>query len=129
MKTYYFHSKPIPNQRRVTIAGVFDSENQQILFGVAECSKKDQFNRKRGRMIAQGRAGKSPIRVVNLNTNIPSEIGKIFVQNAIEIAQLNTIKEDKSLNKYDNKVLFPDKLEKANEMLKKVGLPKQWTTA
>jgi hypothetical protein len=33
---------------------------------------------------------------------------------------------DKSLNKYDDVVLFPDKLEKANEMLKKVGLPKQW---
>jgi hypothetical protein len=31
---------------------------------------------------------------------------------------------DKSLNKYENKVLFPDKLEKANEMLKNVGLPK-----
>lgn len=38
------------------------------------------------------------------------------------------VKIDKSLNKYDNIVLFPDKLEKANEMLRKVGLPKQWTT-
>ena len=28
---------------------------------------------------------------------------------------------------YDDIVLFPDKLEKANEMLRKVGLPKQWT--
>jgi len=33
---------------------------------------------------------------------------------------------DKSLNKYDDVVLFPDKLEKANEMLRNVGLPKQW---
>ena len=33
---------------------------------------------------------------------------------------------DKSLNKYDDIVLFPDKLEKANEMLRTVGLPKQW---
>lgn len=51
--------------------------------------------------------------------------------------QTNTIKElekrkvpivriDKSLNKYKNVVLFPDKLEKANEMLRTVGLPKQW---
>jgi len=31
---------------------------------------------------------------------------------------------DKALNKYEDKVLFPDKLEKANEMLKNVGLPK-----
>jgi hypothetical protein len=30
------------------------------------------------------------------------------------------------MNQYDNIVLFPDKLEKANEMLRKVGLPKQW---
>ncbi len=38
------------------------------------------------------------------------------------------VKIDKSLNKYDDVVLFPDKLEKANEMLRKVGLPKQWKT-
>jgi hypothetical protein len=38
------------------------------------------------------------------------------------------VKIDKSLNKYDDIVLFPDKLEKANERLKKVGIPKQWTT-
>lgn len=34
------------------------------------------------------------------------------------------VRIDKSLNKYDNIVLFPDKLEKANEMLRTVGLPK-----
>lgn len=37
------------------------------------------------------------------------------------------VKIDKSLNKYDDIVLFPEKMEKANEMLRKVGLPKQWT--
>ncbi len=37
------------------------------------------------------------------------------------------VKIDKSLNKYDDIVLFPDKLKKANDMLRKVGLPKQWT--
>lgn len=37
------------------------------------------------------------------------------------------VKIDKSLNKYDDLILFPEKLEKANEMLRKVGLPKQWT--
>ena len=34
------------------------------------------------------------------------------------------VRIDKSLNKYDNIVLFPDKVEKANEMLKSIGLPK-----
>jgi hypothetical protein len=37
------------------------------------------------------------------------------------------VRVDSSLNKYDDIILFPDKLEKANEMLRKVGLPKQWT--
>ena len=35
------------------------------------------------------------------------------------------VKVDESLNKYDEIVLFPEKLEKANEMLRRVGLPKQ----
>lgn len=38
------------------------------------------------------------------------------------------VRIDKSLNKYNNIVLFPEKLEKANEMLRKVGLPKQILT-
>ena len=38
------------------------------------------------------------------------------------------VKIDNSLNKYDDIILFPDKLEKANEMLRKIGLPKQWTS-
>ena len=36
------------------------------------------------------------------------------------------VRIDKSLNKFDDIVLFPDKLVKANEMLRNVGLPKQW---
>ena len=35
------------------------------------------------------------------------------------------VKVNKSLNKYSNVVLFPDKVEEANEMLLKVGLPKR----
>jgi hypothetical protein len=38
------------------------------------------------------------------------------------------VRMDESLNKYDDKILFPDKLERANEMLRKIGLPKQWMT-
>ena len=34
------------------------------------------------------------------------------------------VRIDKSLNKYDKVVLFPEKVEKANEMLKMIGLPK-----
>jgi len=44
----------------------------------------------------------------------------------IEKRKVPIVRIDKSLNKYKNIVLFPDKLEKANEMLRTVGLPKQW---
>jgi len=33
------------------------------------------------------------------------------------------VRIDKSLDKYDDVVLFPDKVAKANEMLRTVGLP------
>jgi len=51
------------------------------------------------------------------------------VPREIKKRKIPIVAVDKSLNKYDNKVMFPDKLEKANEMLKKVGLPKQWMTS
>jgi hypothetical protein len=49
----------------------------------------------------------------------------------LKIKELNERKApivviDKSLNKYDNVVLFPEKLAKANEILKKTGHPKDY---
>ena len=46
-----------------------------------------------------------------------------------QIAELNksklpVVKTDKSLNKYKDKVLFKEKVEKANETLRLIGLPK-----
>ncbi len=35
------------------------------------------------------------------------------------------VRIDKSLDKYKDKILFPEKLAKANEMLRKVGLPQK----
>ena len=46
----------------------------------------------------------------------------------IKKRKIPIVRVDESLNKYDDKILFPDKLEKANEMLKKTGLPKQRIT-
>ena len=46
----------------------------------------------------------------------------------IKKRKIPIVRVDTSLNQYDDKILFPDKLEKANEMLRKIGLPKQWTT-
>jgi hypothetical protein len=50
------------------------------------------------------------------------------ITNEIKKRKIPIVRVDKSLNKYDDKILFPEKLEKTNEMLRKVGLPKQWTT-
>jgi hypothetical protein len=35
------------------------------------------------------------------------------------------VRKDKSLNQYSNKVLFPEKVEKAKQAFEKLGLPGQ----
>ena len=51
---------------------------------------------------------------------------KFVIVKAKEIhkSKLPAVRIDKSLEKYKDKVLFKDKLDKANDMLKTVGLPK-----
>ena len=39
-------------------------------------------------------------------------------------SKLPIVRIDKSLDKYEKKVLFPEKLAKANEAIKMTGLPK-----
>ena len=50
------------------------------------------------------------------------------VTTEIRKRKIPIVRVNRSLNEYDDKILFPDKLEKANEMLRKIGLPKQWVT-
>ncbi len=49
------------------------------------------------------------------------------IREELKKRKIPIVKIDKSLSEFDGKVLFPKKLEKANEMLKNIGLPKQWT--
>ncbi len=35
------------------------------------------------------------------------------------------VRIDETLNKYKGQVLFPEKVEKANDMLRRIGLPKE----
>lgn len=35
------------------------------------------------------------------------------------------VRVDEKLNQYSDKVLFPEKVEKANDMLRRIGLPKE----
>jgi hypothetical protein len=46
-----------------------------------------------------------------------------------EISKNRIAKINKSLNKYNDVVLFPEKVAKANETLKRVGLPKEFQQA
>lgn len=42
----------------VTLAGIIDENNKTVTIGVAKCNPSDSFSRKKGRMIALGRAAK-----------------------------------------------------------------------
>lgn len=67
-RIFYYHVRPdllIPNWNsmsnkqkrsytRATICGIVNGNTMRI--GVAECSHKDAFNKKRGRLISHGRA-------------------------------------------------------------------------
>ena len=48
----------------------------------------------------------------------------IMKVNELNKSKLPVVRIDNSLGKYKDQVLFKDKLDKANEMLKTIGLPK-----
>lgn len=53
--TLFIHSKTEP---KVTVALVI--EGQTANFGLSRCARNDQFSKKKGRLIAEGRAKKNP---------------------------------------------------------------------
>jgi|AntDeeMinimDraft_4_1070355.scaffolds.fasta_scaffold08329_2 hypothetical protein len=50
------------------------------------------------------------------------------IMDKLKKRKIPIVRIDKSLNKFDDKVLFPKKLEKANVILEEKGLPKKWVT-
>lgn len=50
------------------------------------------------------------------------------IMDKLKKRKIPIVRIDKSLNKFDKKVLFPEKLDKANRILKEKGLPKKWVT-
>jgi len=67
---YIFHEENgTPN--RCTVVGVLNEQTKTLNVGIARCSKKDNFQRKKGRTIARGRALKNPfITFENVNTDL-----------------------------------------------------------
>jgi hypothetical protein len=91
MKTYYIYETAKKSKRRLSIAA-FISENQ-LCIGVAQCSKKDQFNKKIGRAIAEGRALKHPTIKVQLEKPI------IDAKELIQLIRKTVNKEIQLVNK------------------------------
>lgn len=62
--------------RKVAFAGLVKDNKLQI--GISECSEKDIFDKKKGRLIATGRANKKPVLVIDIPTE--GKITDAFVQ-------------------------------------------------
>ena len=71
------------NLPRVTICGIYDTDDNTMSFGVARCSGKDSFLKAKGRELSRKRANESPITVV---TVLPDQkISEVFITNARDI--------------------------------------------
>jgi hypothetical protein len=85
---YRFYSKPKDTQNRVSVIGQFVDGNLQI--AISRCSKRDNFIRKKGRLIAENRLKKGIIYKIipyKESNDDPKEKGNFFVTNAKQIAQ------------------------------------------
>lgn len=63
--THYVELPTKKAKRRYTLIGLVDDTTPTTMqIGIATCSEKDQYNRKRGLLIARGRASKNPAKTV-----------------------------------------------------------------
>lgn len=65
-RTYFRHCPENYKGERITIAGLYS--NGKLKIGVSRCSNKDQFDKKKGRLVSLGRAEKCPLYEVDTNT-------------------------------------------------------------
>jgi len=71
--THYVKLQTKKAERRYTVVGLVpDEEPTTLQIGISACSEKDQFNRKKGLLIARGRVQKKPVRF-----SIPKELGPL----------------------------------------------------
>lgn len=76
---FFFHRNQ-GYEKKATFAGVINSEDNQLRIGLSVCSSKDNFCKKIGRLIAEGRAGKKPVTIINLEGVSPKEYCDKFVE-------------------------------------------------
>lgn len=77
----FFYPVTVGTQRRRTIAGVIDKDNGVLRIGISECSNKDMFEKKKGRMIAKGRALSRHAQLVELDST------KLLTTQFVELAK------------------------------------------
>ena len=81
---FYFYTNP-KDLRRITVCGVRNpADPGQLLIGTTVCSPKDSFTRKRGRVIAHGRAISNPVYVLPITNDEP--LGRSFFRTAQSLA-------------------------------------------
>jgi hypothetical protein len=89
LKTMHYYSqrdvewKNSKVTRRVAIAGVLDGNTLSL--GKAECSEKDTYDKKLGRIIAIGRAKTKPFKVINLEEE--QYVGKKYTDIFVSICK------------------------------------------
>ena len=83
-KVMFFHTKPEKGKRRCTFAGVIDGNIIKI--GISMCSRKDHFQKRLGRIIAEGRARSSNNPYILKFTEYPIRTFVNFCKNSPELA-------------------------------------------
>lgn len=68
---------------KVTICGVWDTDDNTMTFGVARCAMKDKFDKSIGRELARKRVNENPFRVVAIAKD--ERIPDVFLNNCREI--------------------------------------------
>lgn len=69
-------TSPLP---KVTICGVWDTEEETMTFGVARCAAKDRFDKAVGRELARKRVSENPYRKVYIKPD--QKVPDVFMDN------------------------------------------------
>lgn len=99
-KTFYFHVNNHNQPKRemgilsrrqqrkqqkhsYTVAGVFDGEVMK--FGISKCSPNDQFNKRKGRIVAEGRAKSKHDYIHLIEIQPEADLSKLFITEAMNL--------------------------------------------
>lgn len=86
-KTFHFHiNPPQKGAPKVSFSGVVEENTNLLSIGLSKCSKNDQFDRKKGRLISTGRAIKSPVMRIDVSNIAERDVCDTFVQQCKDYA-------------------------------------------